>query len=187
MNKTFVQIDCETLALSPNAVVLSIGAAAYDVAGIFSRIELFPSISEQLAEGREIDDDTFNWWLMQTEAARTSISRGRRASIPTVANQFANWIAPILNYYGGIENTFFSAYGIDFDLPVVSTLLSKHGKLPWEGKDGYRQKVCLRTLQGIYKDDFVWPNKQVAHTALADAESQAEAHILLMRKHHSLG
>lgn len=187
MNKTFVQIDCETLALSPNAVVLSIGAVAYDIAGIFSRIELFPSIGEQVAEGREVDDNTFNWWLMQNENARTSIARGRRASIATVSAQFNMWIAPILKYYGGIENTYFSAYGIDFDLPIVSTLLSKYDQLPWEGKDGYRQKICLRTLQGIYTDDFVWPNKQVAHTALADAESQALAHIALMHKHHSLG
>lgn len=187
MNRTFVQIDTETLALTPNAVVLSIGAVAYDRHGIFSRIEVFPSISEQVAAGREIDDDTFSWWLMQTEAARRNIATGKRESLEATGQRFSDWYTPILKHYTSIDNTYFSAYGIDFDLPVVTTLLSKYGKLPWEGKDGYRQKLCLRTVQTLYKDDFVWPSKQVAHTALADAESQAEAHLLLMRKHISMG
>ena len=58
-------IDLETLDTSPNCVILSIGAVAFDPKGmgIVEKLELKPTIDEQTEQhGRIIDEGTINWW-----------------------------------------------------------------------------------------------------------------------------
>lgn len=180
--RVFMQVDCEALALNANAVVLSIGACTYDVDGIKDSIELFPSVSEQVAAGREIDDDTFMWWLGQTEAARKSIIKGERQSIVAAADEFVEWADVERMKAGGKESLWFSAYGTDFDLPLVNTLFGKFRTMPWEGRPNYRQKMCLRTLNERHSKEIEWPEGPTAHTARQDAINQAMAHISLLKK-----
>jgi hypothetical protein len=180
--KTFMMVDCEALALNANAVVLSIGACTYDVLGIKSSIELFPTVSAQVAAGREIDDDTLMWWFKQPEAARMSIVNGERQSLVAVADEFSEWASAQRYDAGGKENLWFSAYGTDFDLPLVNMLLGKIRTMPWEGRPNYQQKMCLRGLNEIFKNDIVWPEGPTAHQARQDAINQAYAHISLLKK-----
>ncbi len=180
--KTFMMVDCEALALTANAVVLSIGACTYDVTGIKSSIELFPSIAPQVSAGREIDDDTLMWWFDRPDSARNNIIKGERQSLVMIADEFADWASDQRATAGGKENLWFSAFGIDFDLPLVNTLLGKHRTMPWEGRPNYRNKMCLRALNELHTDDIVWPTGPTAHTARQDAINQAEAHISLLQK-----
>jgi hypothetical protein len=180
--KTFMQVDCETLALNANAVVLSIGACTYDMEGIKESIELFPSVSEQVALGREIDDDTLMWWFDQPDAARNNIIKGERLPLVMVADEFTEWAHSQRTTAGGKEKLWFSAYGVDFDLPLVNTLLGARRTMPWEGRPNYKQKMCLRTLNEVYAEHIEWPEGKTAHTARADAINQAYAHISLLKK-----
>ena len=67
-----IMIDLETLDTSPFCVVLTIGAVIFDPKGdgIIDKIDLRPSIEEQLAMGRIINDETVKWWGHQSEAAQ---------------------------------------------------------------------------------------------------------------------
>jgi hypothetical protein len=67
-----IMIDCETLDTSPFCVLLTIGAVIFDPKGngITDRIDLRPSIEDQIALGRVINDETVKWWGNQSEAAQ---------------------------------------------------------------------------------------------------------------------
>jgi hypothetical protein len=185
--RTYVMIDAETLALTPNAVVLSFGAVAYTYdEGIFSRIEIFPNLDEQLADGRDLNADTLFWWFRQPPHSRVSIADAQRQSLYVAANAFDEWIKTVYTYHSDRENVFFVANGVDFDLPILSTLMTPFIKVPWEGRPGYRQKICFRTLNNLFGTEIEWPQNQASHTALADAETQAQAHLSLLRKYPRL-
>jgi len=177
-----MMIDCEALARTANAVVLSIGACTYDVDGIRESVELFPTIAPQVADGREIDDETLMWWFGQPESARKSIINGDRQPLAVLADEFVEWSHNQRALAGGKENLWFSAFGNDFDLPLVNTLLGKFRTMPWEGRPNYRNKMCLRALNELYAKDIVWPEGPVAHTARQDSINQAKAHISLLQK-----
>jgi hypothetical protein len=182
--KTFMMLDVEALARNANGVILSIGACIYDVDGIKSDIELYPSISEQVALGREIEDETFAWWLKQPDEARRNIANGERSPIRLVADEFVEWASQERLFAGATKETlWFSAFGNDFDYPMVDTLLGKLRTMPWEGRPNYQNKMCLRAVSSIFEKDIVWPEGKTAHTARADARNQALAHISVLKKH----
>ena len=180
--KTFMMVDCETLAVNANAVVLSIGACVYNAEGIKDAIELFPSVSQQVEAGREISDDTLMWWFTRPDETRQSIVRGERQPLSVVADEFVDWAHQHRNQCGK-ENLWFSAFGIDFDLPLVTSLLGKYRTMPWEGgRPMYQNKMCLRAVNEIFADAIVWPEGPTKHTAMADAINQARAHINVLKK-----
>jgi hypothetical protein len=184
--RKYVMIDCETLSRKPNAVVLSIGAVVYTVAlGIYERIELFPDLDEQFKAGRDVEGDTFLWWLKQSSQARDSLVQGERISVKESAIQFNHW-----NTVWADDSLpgdkFYMANGNDFDLPIISTLFSPYLAPPWEGYPGFRQKLCWRTHHNLFKKDITYPDGRVAHSALADAEAQALAHLSLLQKRPDL-
>lgn len=181
--KTFIMLDLEALARNANGVILSIGACTYTVDGIISDIELYPSISEQVALGREIEDDTLMWWFKQPEEARMNIVNGERQNRVAIADEFVEWASEQRHLAGGKEFLWFSAYGNDFDYPMVDTLLGKIRTMPWEGYPNYQNKMCLRAVNSIFEKDIVWPEGKTAHTARADARNQALAHISVLKKH----
>ena len=179
--KKYIQIDCEALCNKPTGVVLSIGACIYDVNGVGESIELFPALAPQVKAGRTIDDDTFLWWFSRPLEMRQSILNGERQPLAVVADEFVEWFHEVRQ---GVdrENIFFSAYGNDYDLPKVESLLGDYRTMPWEGRPWYKNKVCLRALAVAHSKLIEWPEGPVAHTARADAINQAKAHISLLKK-----
>ena len=67
-----IMIDLETLDTSPFCVVLTIGVAIFDPkgTGIKETLYLRPTMEDQLALGRVINEDTVRWWGNQSEAAQ---------------------------------------------------------------------------------------------------------------------
>jgi hypothetical protein len=184
--RKYVMIDCETLSRRPNAVVLSIGAVIYTLAlGIYERIELFPDLDEQFQSGRDVEGETFLWWLKQSSHARDSIVQGHRVSVKESAIQFNHWKTACIDD-SPPRDTFYMANGNDFDLPIISTLFSPYLTPPWEGYPGFRQKLCWRTHHNLFQKDITYQDGKTAHTALADAEAQALAHLSLLRKRPEL-
>lgn len=185
--KTFVQIDCECLARTPNAVVLSFGACFYDVTGIKDSIELFPQVTPQVDAGRAIEDETLMWWLGRPEESRKNIINGDRQPLAVVADEFCDWFHDT-HYALKVDrkDIWFSCLGNDFDLPLLVSLLGKYRGMPWDNYPFYRNKMCLRALNEVYRDDIVWPEGPVAHTARMDALNQAKAHISLLEKFPNL-
>lgn len=69
-----LMIDVETLGLKENAVLLSIGACAFDPATGEIGETFYCAIDPRTQHGREIDASTVLWWMDQDEAARRKIT-----------------------------------------------------------------------------------------------------------------
>jgi hypothetical protein len=67
-----IMIDLETLGITPNSVVLTIGAVIFDPRGngVTEVLDLRPSIEEQLEMGRVVNDATVTWWGNQSASAQ---------------------------------------------------------------------------------------------------------------------
>ena len=62
-----LMIDFETLGVSEDAVVLTVGMATFDHEGIASNIYMEFGIQTQIFDGRTIDPSTLAWWRNQDD------------------------------------------------------------------------------------------------------------------------
>jgi len=149
-----ISIDLETLGKGPDAVILAIGIAdSYGVG-----FSITPSIAEQLAEGRTIEDDTLHWWFQQNDAARGALV-GKLISVAKAREILHEHFRESAEAYGE-----FRVWGNSpsFDCEILGHFL---GGKPWR----YWQERDVRTAREIL-DDRTQP--RVAHSALSDAEAQ---------------
>ena len=66
-----IMLDLETLSTNTNAVILSIGMAAFTIEkGIFDTFYVNLDIDNQITNGGHISADTLIWWMKQTDDAR---------------------------------------------------------------------------------------------------------------------
>jgi DNA polymerase III epsilon subunit-like protein len=157
-----VMIDLETMGLSPNGAIASIGAVRFDPFSYEMRdpFHLVVDLSGQDALGRAFTGSTVTWWLQQSEAARAALYRGDRLRLPAALAQFATW-------YGHSAPTW--AYGSTFDHTILDGAF-KACKLP--NPVHYRDQLCMRGLVKLAGIECpVVPGE--AHNALDDAQRQA--------------
>jgi hypothetical protein len=158
-----LMVDMETLAVSPNAVVLSLGAVHFDPFGdtfgetIYYKINL----DDQDALGREIDPNTVEWWGKQDPAImEEAFSEHDRIPLAEAVDRFHK-------FAWGCDA--FWSHGATFDLVILENLYRQHKKpLPWS----YWQLRDTRTLFDLGFN----PNmpKESKHDALQDALRQAK-------------
>lgn len=149
-----ISIDLETLGKGPDAVILAIGIA--DSHGV--AFSATPSVAEQVALGRTIEDDTLHWWFQQSDAARGALVR-KPESLDTVRQVVRDYFRRAAEEYEE-----FRVWGNSpsFDCEILGHFL---GDKPWP----YWQERDVRTAREIL-DDRTQP--RVAHSALSDAEAQ---------------
>ena len=91
-----IMLDLETLSLDANAVIVSIGAVAFDLhTGIVGdKFHITIDILEQTLHGGDISKDTLSWWTSQdAEAKLALIAKGHSAvSVPHAMDTLHNWI-----------------------------------------------------------------------------------------------
>jgi exodeoxyribonuclease VIII len=78
--KTQVMIDFETLSLKENAVLLSLGACAFDPATNTLGETFYVAIDPRLQPGRDISASTVIWWLGQSDDARAKLTSATAAA-----------------------------------------------------------------------------------------------------------
>lgn len=157
-----MMLDMETMAVSPNAVVLSLGAVHFNPYGrgygdkLYFRI----SIDDQDSLGREIDDNTLAWWSKQDPAImEEAFSPDDRVPLVEAMDQFHK-------FAWGCDA--FWSHGATFDLVIIENIYRQLGKpLPWN----YWALRDTRTLFDLgYDPDMPKGN---LHNALEDAIRQA--------------
>lgn len=162
MTFTEVMLDIETLATTPDAMMISLGAALRTPDGLIHTIEL---PIETVADDRlAIDPGTVRWWLRQDEPARASVS-GKGMSLLQACINFNNALSSFvrdpkeLRVWGN---------GSMFDNVIVKHNYKIAGVEPvW----GYRNDMCYRTLKNLYPQiPYVAPEN--AHIASEDAKAQ---------------
>ena len=157
-----LMVDLETLAVSPNATILSLGAVHFDPWGFGHDDELYFKIDldEQDSLHREIDPNTLNWWSKQDPLImEEAFSAYDRIPLSEAINQFHK-------FAWGCQG--FWSHGASFDLVILENLYRQLNKpLPWN----YWQLRDTRTLFDLgYNPEMPTGSK---HDALQDAIRQA--------------
>ena len=161
-----IMLDIETLATSPDAVVLTFGAIKFDPFnpsiqmsdGIYFRI----NVDEQIDLGRRVDEGTVAWWGTQSaEVREEALGETDRASLEDFTKALNKFVVGATRIW---------AQGPVFDIVILENLYRQIGKpAPWQ----YYSIRDSRTLLKALGDDR--KGGALLHNALADAVSQAEA------------
>lgn len=155
-------VDMETMAVSPNAVVLSLGAVHFNPydSGIIDEIYFKIDLDDQDRLHREIDPNTLDWWSKQDPAImEEAFDPKGRLPLEEAINQFHKFA------WGC---TAFWSHGATFDLVIIENLYKQLNKpLPWQ----YWQLRDTRTLFDLGHDPEMPQGSK--HDALADAIRQA--------------
>lgn len=159
-------LDLETLSTRPNAVILTLGAVKFNPfsledpgPGLYVR----PDVDEQIAQGRDVQDDTVNWWMTQSEDVREeALGTDGRISVEDMYRQLNRFLVGANSIW---------AQGPLFDFAILENLYRQYGwPTPWQ----YWQIRDSRTLFGVHGDPRV-KGKVGLHNALEDCVSQATA------------
>lgn len=161
-----IMLDIETLATSPDSVILSFGAVKFDPfdldkdmgPGLYFRID----VDEQLRLGRRADEDTILWWGRQSEEVREeALGEADRTSLEDFTRELNRFIVGAKRIW---------AQGPVFDIVILENLYRQLNKPPpWL----YYLIRDSRTLLKALGDDR--QNTPLLHNALADCVSQASA------------
>lgn len=166
MANTHLMIDLETLATTPDAAVLTIGAVKFDPFGN----ELEDSNMESFYVRVDLDscdriglvtnDDTIAWWAKQSQEAQDeAFSEENRIDIVDAMHQ-------LYKFSWGAKAVW--SHGAAFDIVICEHVFRKIEKaIPWN----FWQVRCTRTLFDI----GINPNRPpvLKHHALEDAWNQA--------------
>ena len=150
-----IMLDIETLATSPDSVILTLGAIKFNpfdpAAEMGQALYVKVDVDEQVALGRNIDPGTVEWWGKQAEA---------------VLEDFAQQLNRFVNSANRIW-----AQGPVFDIVILENLYRQLNKpTPWP----FYVIRDSRTLLQALGDDRQ-PGREQAHNALADCVYQAQA------------
>lgn len=167
-----VMCDLETLGVSSNAPILSIGAVVFDAdTGVISD-HFYRAVDPEssVAAGAVMDVSTVMWWLKQGDAARAAVTnKAGTAHISAALRDFAEWYPS--------ANTQFWANGPDFDAVILTNAYRAAGMAPpWK----FWNQRCFRTLKGEFPE-VAYAGPETPHHAMYDAKAQAAHAIKLLR------
>jgi exodeoxyribonuclease VIII len=120
-------------------------------------------VDEQTALGREVQEDTLNWWISQADDIREeALGETERVSLDTLYRDLNRFLVGANNIW---------AQGPLFDFAILENLYRQMGwPTPWQ----YWQIRDSRTLFGVHGDPRI-KGKAGLHNALEDCVSQATA------------
>lgn len=168
-----VMLDIETLDTAPSAVVLSIGAVAFNplsgALGSTFYANMVGDVDAQQRRGRTISGQTVRWWVKQDEAAKRMFQPSYNDAAMSTSEAlvaFAAFIttrcSPTVKVWGN---------GADFDNIILGTLYDSWDMFkPWS----YGRNRCYRTLKNLGVGPNELERTGVHHNALDDAISQAQ-------------
>ena len=158
-------LDIETLGTTPGCVILTLGAVKFNPysqdmpgPGLYLRI----NADEQIAMGREVREDTLNWWATQADDVREeALSDEGRIDLDTMYRELNRFLV-------GVDAIW--CQGPVFDIVILENLYRQMGNPPpwqfWQIRDS-------RTLFQVHGDPRE-KNKVGLHNALEDCVSQAQ-------------
>lgn len=166
-----LMVDLETLATSPDAAILTIGAVLFDPYStlIYDKLYMRVDLDSTTALGMKIDDSTIEWWSKQSAAAQEeAFSEENRIPITEAIEKFHKF---------AWNSEAFWSHGSIFDINILDTYYRALKKAPpWN----YWQVRDTRTVFDLGYDPEL--PKVTAHNALEDANAQAIGVQTIMRK-----
>lgn len=161
-----LMLDLETVGVSNDSAILSIGAVLFTREGeIISKYYEPIDLESSVHWGGKIDASTFLWWMKQSEEARKTVSKGGNP-ICEVLDDFNTWLFNWSTVV--VKDIKIWGNGATFDIVILKGAFERCS-IPW--KFSFWNERCFRTLlaenPGIKR---VKP--KLAHHALSDAEAQ---------------
>ena len=154
-----VMVDLETLGVSNNPVILSIGAVKFDSTGLGE--EFYREIAVQSCEeaGLVKDQSTLDWWTTQDPELYAKAISGQQ-SLESVLLEFSAWLGEACNIWGN---------GACSDNIWLKSAYAACGvELPWK----HWNDRCYRTVLALFPKTWrVTP--KIPHHALSDAVAHA--------------
>jgi hypothetical protein len=155
-------VDLETMAVTPKAVVLTLGAVHFNPYGngYSDKLYLRFDLDDQDKLGREIDPNTLDWWAQQDKAVmEEAFSPDDRVLLASAIDQFHK-------FAWGCDA--FWAHGSLFDIAILEDLYRQLERTPpWQ----YWQIRDTRTMFDLGWDPDM--PKAGKHDALQDAIRQS--------------
>lgn len=161
-----IMVDLETLATSPNALVLTIAGIRFkydqnyrDIVSPYDLDYFYCRVDPESQGLREINDETVAWWANQDEDVKIeAFSPEDRLSLPNAMTAFNYWASGADRYW---------ANGAAFDFPILDTCNTQLGlNSPWK----YWQAMDARTIYKMVPEHY--SPKQMHHHALYDCLTQ---------------
>lgn len=172
-----VMCDLETMGTRPDAPIVAIGAATFDVdtytigKHFYVRVDLQSCVDQ----GARMDPSTVLWWMQQSDDARREITSGQRMPISQALVSLDKW----LRENSGPETaTKIWGNGSDFDCVILKEHYLRVGlEPPWR----FWNSRCFRTIAARYANIEKGERKGMHHNALDDAIFQIE-HLFKIRR-----
>lgn len=166
-------IDCETLGLSMNAAVASIGLVRFSPASGFQKYETLKTnsmrvtlnLADVLKDGFEIDADTLKWWFKQgAEAQASTFGRTDEVHPALACGLIREFLRPDDKIWSN---------GANFDAPLITGYFDRYNlALPWK----YYNVRCYRTVMKLANAHHLNTEvkNQLAHDPVADCIAQVQ-------------
>ena len=170
-------LDIETLRLSPNSVIASIGAARFYPTKPPRPNEVFErriDLVDAASRGLKLEPNTVEWWFVQSKDAQEAILGGKRDRLDVALRAFSLWVANLRapGAYGIRSPLAVWAKSPNFDYVLLEAAYSLCNLLvPWS----YREMYDVRTLLAVapLHPDWAPATPTVKYSALAAAVAQA--------------
>jgi hypothetical protein len=157
-----LMVDLETLAVSPQSVILTLGAVHFNPyeSGYTDSIYFRLNLDDQDNLGREIDPNTLDWWAKQdNKIMEEAFSSDNRISVAEAIDKFHKFAWGCSAFW---------SHGSAFDLVILEDLYKQLGRsTPWN----FWQLRDTRTIFDLGVDPEMPKNSK--HDALQDAIRQS--------------
>lgn len=179
-----LMIDLETLSLSSNAYIRSIGACFFDEHG--PQDKFYISCDGPPQEFSDVDEDTLLWWAKQDEAARNALENPGNIDLEYALKELNMFIKEVRDDYSstsvqsggtGYVDVWVWANGSDFDTVILRNAFERlRMQMGWH----WFNVRCYRTLKNIHREIKAPDFEGQKHNALSDAVHQARHASIIM-------
>ena len=163
MKANHVMIDLETMGITPDSAVVSIGAVVFDPRFNHISSKTFYQELGWSDQQRLIDPQTRKWWSTNTPLAKAALNG--LEELTDALTELAKWLPKDAKVWGN---------GATFDISILENAYRQHGiDIPWKF---WNVRDC-RTVKDMYESSrggFSKKTGGVLHHALDDAIFQAQ-------------
>lgn len=168
-----LMLDIETLGVSTEAPLISIGAVFFEPLTGECGDEFYRVITLSSAlENCLVDPRTLQWWMTQSDAARAVFNDPSAVDLHGALQEFSNFIQS-----RGNDDVQVWGNGASFDNAILAAVYRKHGlKLPWRFRNDRDVRTIVELAKCLKNVDVRASfsiNSNDAHHALRDAKFQA--------------
>ena len=180
MNNIMLDLECLD-SNAQTAAIVSVGAVYFDLEkyklGEEFYVELpLRSLQDQLNKGRTLSLDTLQWWMYQSDEARSvfyTTNGHPKRETETMLHEFVTFCRKI---EGPTAKPKVWGNGVDYDNICLRELYRLYNiGCPWN----YSDNRCYRTIKNMHGNAAALVRNGTHHNALDDAKTQA-IHLMAM-------